>query len=458
MKPGAYFVNTARETLVDEDALDAALASGHLAGAALDVVRTTATSGRHRLLRHENVVLTPHIGGATHETLLQGAEMIADGDRALRRRRAARQRRQPARRCARVSDELPPARDRRRHRQLPRRPVRTGRAPGGDRPARVLPPGAARRPGLAGLRHRRELGADLRVRPRGARRRRRRRRSRSPRSARRACARGWCCTTRAGTRSGPARTSTRARATRRPSSSGAGAAQEIYDRAGDWVAITAPARFLWIARTSPTSSRSIAHVGHARRLDPHTPLRRVRHRPVARLELGDVRARRPRLVGPRARDLRARPRRLPRGRRARHRRRRGHRAGGRGDRAARRARPSSSAAPTPSSGCSGSASPSRAGSPSSAAASGSSTVVLDEPLIDPQARLRTLCHTVPGRWMMEGIGFYCGIVMRWFRDAFCELEQAEAERERRRRLRDARAEGGRASRRGRTASSASSRT
>ena len=58
---------------------------------------------------------------------------------------------------------------------------------------------------------------------------------------------------------------------------------------------------------------------------------------------------------------------------------------------------------------------------SSAAVSGS-TVVLDEPLIDPRARLRTLCHTVPGHWMMEGIGFYCGIVMRWFRDAFCELE------------------------------------
>ena len=56
------------------------------------------------------------------------------------------------------------------------------------------------------------------------------------------------------------------------------------------------------------------------------------------------------------------------------------------------------------------------------------TVVLDEPLVDPQARLRTLCHTVPDRWMMEGIGFYCGIVMRWFRDAFCELESAEAER------------------------------
>jgi D-3-phosphoglycerate dehydrogenase len=78
MKRGAFLINTARETLVDEDALDDALASGHLGGAALDVVRTTGDSGRHRLLRHENVVLTPHLGGATHETLLQGAEMIAD--------------------------------------------------------------------------------------------------------------------------------------------------------------------------------------------------------------------------------------------------------------------------------------------------------------------------------------------------------------------------------------------
>lgn len=78
IKPGAYLVNTARETLVDEDALDAALETGRLAGAALDVVRPTETEGRHRLLRHKNVVLTPHIGGATHETLLQGAKMIAD--------------------------------------------------------------------------------------------------------------------------------------------------------------------------------------------------------------------------------------------------------------------------------------------------------------------------------------------------------------------------------------------
>jgi D-3-phosphoglycerate dehydrogenase len=78
MKPGSFFVNTARETLVDENALDSALASGRLGGAALDVVRQSNSRGQHRLLRHPNVVMTPHIGGATHETLLQGAEMIAD--------------------------------------------------------------------------------------------------------------------------------------------------------------------------------------------------------------------------------------------------------------------------------------------------------------------------------------------------------------------------------------------
>jgi D-3-phosphoglycerate dehydrogenase / 2-oxoglutarate reductase len=78
MRSGSYFLNTARESLVDEDALDAALASGHLAGAALDVVRPRPQPGPHPLLRHENVVITPHIGGATHETLLRGVTMVAD--------------------------------------------------------------------------------------------------------------------------------------------------------------------------------------------------------------------------------------------------------------------------------------------------------------------------------------------------------------------------------------------
>jgi D-3-phosphoglycerate dehydrogenase / 2-oxoglutarate reductase len=77
MKPGSCLINTARESLVDEEALDASLASGRLAGAALDVFREGASGGRAALLRHENVVLTPHIGGATSETLLQGALMVA---------------------------------------------------------------------------------------------------------------------------------------------------------------------------------------------------------------------------------------------------------------------------------------------------------------------------------------------------------------------------------------------
>jgi autoinducer-2 kinase len=56
------------------------------------------------------------------------------------------------------------------------------------------------------------------------------------------------------------------------------------------------------------------------------------------------------------------------------------------------------------------------------------TVLLADPLIDPEVRLRTLCHVMPGEWMLEGIGFYCGMSMRWFRDAFCDAEAALARR------------------------------
>jgi D-3-phosphoglycerate dehydrogenase / 2-oxoglutarate reductase len=78
MRRGAMLINTARESLVDEDALGAALESGHIGGAALDVLEPQPRGVRNRLLQHPNVVVTPHIGGATAETLLRGGAMIAE--------------------------------------------------------------------------------------------------------------------------------------------------------------------------------------------------------------------------------------------------------------------------------------------------------------------------------------------------------------------------------------------
>jgi D-3-phosphoglycerate dehydrogenase / 2-oxoglutarate reductase len=77
MKPGSFIVNTARHELVDEDALDAALASGHLGGAALDIATPSDAGRPHRLLRHANVILLPHLGGATTETIINGGRMAA---------------------------------------------------------------------------------------------------------------------------------------------------------------------------------------------------------------------------------------------------------------------------------------------------------------------------------------------------------------------------------------------
>jgi autoinducer 2 (AI-2) kinase len=54
------------------------------------------------------------------------------------------------------------------------------------------------------------------------------------------------------------------------------------------------------------------------------------------------------------------------------------------------------------------------------------TVLSDTPLIDARRRPRTLCHAVAGQWMTEGIGFYHGFAMRWFRDGFCDAERQEA--------------------------------
>ncbi|WP_449466655.1 phosphoglycerate dehydrogenase [Stenotrophomonas humi] len=71
MKPGAHLINAARGTVVDIDALDAALRSGQIGGAAVDVFPVEPKGNGDRfespLTAHDNVILTPHVGGSTLE-------------------------------------------------------------------------------------------------------------------------------------------------------------------------------------------------------------------------------------------------------------------------------------------------------------------------------------------------------------------------------------------------------
>jgi autoinducer 2 (AI-2) kinase len=206
-----------------------------------------------------------------------------------------------------------------------------------------------------------------------------------------------------------------------------GAARRIYENGGDWVAITSPARFLWIREHEPETYAAIAHIGMLSdwvltRLtgrfvtDPSAgsssnlfDLRRRTWSPESLELIGVPRPAVPEVLEP------------------------GTVVGGVSTRAA----DETGLAP---------GTPVVVGGadtqlglvgigvvrPDLVTLVGGSfwqtTVVTDEPLMDPQARVRTLCHAVPGQWMTEGIGFYCGIVMRWYRDAFCELESAEAAR------------------------------
>jgi D-3-phosphoglycerate dehydrogenase / 2-oxoglutarate reductase len=75
---GALIVNTARGGLIDEAALLAALDSGHIAGAALDVTAIEPPAADHPFRRHPAVVLTPHIAGVTEGSMAQMAKDAAE--------------------------------------------------------------------------------------------------------------------------------------------------------------------------------------------------------------------------------------------------------------------------------------------------------------------------------------------------------------------------------------------
>jgi phosphogluconate 2-dehydrogenase len=81
MKPSAVIINVARGALIDEDALVAALRNGSLRGAGLDVFEREPLATDHPLLELENVIVTPHMAGLTHQTSLRRARVAASNVR-----------------------------------------------------------------------------------------------------------------------------------------------------------------------------------------------------------------------------------------------------------------------------------------------------------------------------------------------------------------------------------------
>ncbi len=77
MRPGVFFINTARGPLVDYAALEAALRSGQIGAAALDTFSMEPVPQDWPLLQLPNVTLTPHIAGASLRTVTYAAEQVA---------------------------------------------------------------------------------------------------------------------------------------------------------------------------------------------------------------------------------------------------------------------------------------------------------------------------------------------------------------------------------------------
>jgi D-3-phosphoglycerate dehydrogenase len=77
-KPGVLVVNAARGGIVDESALLAALESGQVGGAGLDVFVEEPPPADHPLVVHENVICTPHLGAATEQAQVNVAIAVAE--------------------------------------------------------------------------------------------------------------------------------------------------------------------------------------------------------------------------------------------------------------------------------------------------------------------------------------------------------------------------------------------
>jgi D-3-phosphoglycerate dehydrogenase len=77
-KPGVLIVNAARGGIVDEAALLAALNSGHVAGAALDVFEQEPTPKDHPLVAHPSVICTPHLGASTEQAQINVSIAVAE--------------------------------------------------------------------------------------------------------------------------------------------------------------------------------------------------------------------------------------------------------------------------------------------------------------------------------------------------------------------------------------------
>lgn len=85
MKPGSVIVNVTRGEVIDLNAVIDAVESGHLRGAALDVVEGEPLPADHRVFESENIILTPHTAGASEHRVQRNLDRFCENLRRIRR-------------------------------------------------------------------------------------------------------------------------------------------------------------------------------------------------------------------------------------------------------------------------------------------------------------------------------------------------------------------------------------